>query len=442
MNLIKKYSLILFGALLIIFASCTDEIEREPSPVQTGGVQAFFSAENKTSVSFLPSDPTEFTITIGRQNVEGEVTVELLTEDDEDLLILDDFVVFGANEAYTELKVDFSEMDLGDKTTLKLNFKNEADKYLYGLSALSIDVLRDYEWIDAGSVEFLEDDFGLSDDFGGPFKVPIQQAKGTELFRLPNLYHEMTVAMGDDDPVSPGYHLQFYIDTVTYAAKSIDEGAQNMGTGYHFYWDLRYGAYLNFKNSGSSFNLGYLLLLGNSLYVGGSSFVWSDGYKGEEPDPFSGEDVNISSMEKEMEFVSAEFEGVEYFSYRTTDIYGSDSIVYVAEYTVELINNEDNISLNLDILTEYAGKSEIPAGEYPINNSDLENTVRAGNSSELPYGSYVRLPSISEKTILYLVSGVVTVSYDDDDLCTIEVDTKSGKGSGLKFKWTGELVIE
>lgn len=437
MKLFNKYFIILLGALLTVFTSCTEDVIRELSPVQEGGIQAYFSGENQAALSFLPSDPTEFKIIVGRQNTKGAETLELVVNDSKNLLVLDDAVTFADGEALAELNVDFSAMQLGQSTTLTLEIKNEADRYWYGISSLTVSVLRDYDWESAGSVEFEDLDFGM-----GIVKVPIEHAKGTELFRLPNLYHEITVATDDPQPVDEGYHLQFYIDTLTYAAKALVSGQQNMGTGYNVYWNtVNYAAYCSFTNYGSKYSMSYLLVKGTSLYLGGANFTWKDGFPGVEPDPYSGEDVVIGTLSKTMTSAAGMFVGYEDFSYYTTDIYGSDSTVYVAEYLISLNKPDDQVYMTLDMLTFFDGTLEIPAGVYNLNSSDDGKSVRVGNASELPYGSYVELPSLGPDVLLYLVSGTVTVSYDESNVCTITVDAVSGKGSVVKTSWTGSLDI-
>jgi hypothetical protein len=444
MKTYNKFSAILIGAFLLAFASCTEDVLRDASPVQEGGIQAYISEANSASHLFLPNDPTTFTVILGRQNTQGNVTIPLSVNDKGNILAINDSITFEDGEALAELEVDFSAMALGQSTTLELGIKNEADRYSYGLSALSIAILRDYKWVNVGSVEYTEVDFGL-----GTAKVPIEQAEGTQLFRLPDLYYEICIAVNEPDPVDKGYHFQFYLDTTyTDASKeyrsmqaiSLPNDFQDLGTGYEVYWNTTaYGAYCTFTNYGSAYTLGYLLTPDrSSLYLGKASFVWTDGFKGEEPDPYKGEDIENANLDKVMADAEGYFLGTRGYSYYSTDSYGSDSIVDVSEYIVKLANPDLDISLN--ILTFFDGNPVIPAGVYPINNSNDGNSVRVGNSVEVPYGSYARIPAISPDLKLYFASGSVSFEYEAN-VCTITIDAVTGKGSNIKASWQGELKI-
>ena len=68
MKKINKYiSMVALGALTMVFNACTDECEREASPVQTDGITAYIDFNTPTSFAFLPDDEQSFEIKIGRQ---------------------------------------------------------------------------------------------------------------------------------------------------------------------------------------------------------------------------------------------------------------------------------------------------------------------------------------------------------------------------------------
>ncbi|MDR0413460.1 MAG: hypothetical protein LBH61_06660 [Dysgonamonadaceae bacterium] len=433
MKTYNKFSAILMGAILLTGASCTEEVFRSASPVQEGGVQVYISEANSTSLLFLPDDPTTFTVTLGRQNTQGTITVPLSVSDPENLLAVNNSITFEDGEALAELEVDFSAMELGQSTSLELSVTNEEDRYLYGLSTLSIRVLRDYKWASAGSVEYTDLDFGLE-----TATVPIERAEGTQLFRLPNLFYEICVAVGDPDPVDKGYHLQFYIDPSTYDAISLVDGFQDLGTGYEVYWNTgNFGDYCHFTNYGSKYTLEYILTPDRStVYLGGASFVWTDGFKGVEPDPYKDEDLEKANLDKVMTDAEGYYLGYEYQDGQ--DEYGNKSEIPVAEYILSLASSDLDISL--DILTSFDGNIVIPAGVYPIDNSDEATSVRAGNYTEFPYGSYAQIPAISPDLKLYFVSGAVRFEYEGD-ICNITVEAVTGKGSNVKATWQGKLDI-
>jgi hypothetical protein len=453
MKLYNKFSIILIATFLLIFASCEETVTREPSPVQEGGTQAYFSEENSTSRLFLPADATVFAITVGRQNTQGRVTVQLLVNDKESVLVLNESVTFEEGQALAEIEVDFSAMELGQSTTLDLAIKEETDRYFYGLSTLSIKILRDYNWVDVGIAEF--DDLVWTEEKAD---VLIQQAVGTELFRLVEPYSEVFLALDDTDPdieKCRGKYLNFYLDTtfVTGAddkkyrscnAVKLPSGVQDLGLGiygYGFYWALPgepYAGYCSFTNYGNIYTIEGIVsdLAGAPLASYPYIFTWKDGFPGEIPDPYKGEDIENANLNKEMTDAAGYYFGYEYFSYYTKDSYGSDSAVYVAEYIVEMESQDLLVSLN--VLAFFDGNIAIPAGEYKINSSDDGYSVRVGSFTELPYGSFAEIPAVNSS--LYFTSGTVKFEYSGN-IATITVDAASAKGSTVKATWTGELAV-
>ena len=68
MKKINKYiSMVALSALAMAFNACTDECEREASPVQTDGLTAYIDFNTLTSLEFLPDDEQAFEVKIGRQ---------------------------------------------------------------------------------------------------------------------------------------------------------------------------------------------------------------------------------------------------------------------------------------------------------------------------------------------------------------------------------------
>jgi hypothetical protein len=89
-------------------------------------------------------------------------------------------------------------------------------------------------------------------------------------------------------------------------------------------------------------------------------------------------------------------------------------------------------------LTDYVGGKFLPTGEFPINTSNKENTVRAGFKSGVPQGSYVEIPSID--ATLFLTRGKVVIS-EEEGTYTIEIDGSSALDSEVKASWTGTITI-
>jgi len=429
------YKIYLLGIAVILtgaFTACVEnELLREASPEDTAtGAQAYFTENNERSMSFLPTDTTTFSIEIGRRKSTEACSFSLQVSGDTVLVLKDTVVSFNAGENLKNIEVDFSAMSLGMTAELTLALEPE-DATIYGGSSITISVLRDYKWIDRGTVDFFESDFEL-----GEATVAIQQAEGTNLFRLKDLYN---VLDDSDDPVPAGYHLKFYLDTLNnWAALNFPEGFQNLGTGYEVYYVLSGGfaTYCSFTSKDNVYSAEYLLTPNRqNLYLGGCSFVWSGDFPGVIADPYEG-DATVN-LDWTMSTATVSYWGPEGYSYGTEDKYGSVAVVRVDEFEITLSSGKGDIVLSL--LTDYVGGTLLPTGEFPINASDKENTVRAGFKSGVAQGSYVEVPSID--ATLFLTRGKVVISEKNEGTYTIEVDGSSALGSEVKASWTGAVTI-
>ncbi|MDX9909117.1 MAG: hypothetical protein RBS23_06600 [Mariniphaga sp.] len=431
MKTINKIYFLSIAAFLLMFSACQEDVLRDPSPEDAGtGAWAYFTDNNKTSMSFMPDDPTVFTVEIGRRKADQTAVVQFAIEDEEDVFVLENTVSFNTGETVKTFEVDFSEMELGMEAALKLTIDSK-DETLYGNSSIIINVLRDYNWLDRGSVEFYEEDFGL-----GTANVSIEQAEGTSFFRLRDLYNTLTE--DDSDPVPTGLHLNFYLDTLNnWAADDLPAGFQDLGTGYELYWNtVNYGAYCVFTNKDNMYNLGYIITPdGAALYLGGCSFLWNNQFPGELPDPYEGD--AMVNVDWTMADAEVNYWGVEEYSYEIEDKYGNPDWALIDEYEIILSNPTDEIVLSL--LTESTEAIELPTGEFNISASNKENTVRAGIKADSPTGSYVEIKTSVEAT-LYLVRGTVTITEEGGEY-TIVVDAESALGSTVKAKWTGSITI-
>lgn len=409
---------ILFSLLgvAVLLTACDDEILREPSPVQQGGVQAFFSADNETSYSFLPDATPVMNVVVGRNITTGADSVAYIMTDENGVFVpQDDKLFFPAGVAYDTLVIDCSAMTLGMNAELVLTL-NEEDAYVYAASSISISVLRDYKWVNRGAVEYNDLDFGL-----GAATVPIQQAEGTQLFRLPNLYNYF------DEEIPTGFHLLFYIDTTTFAAINLPAGFQDLGTGYEVYYNTtNYGAYCTFTSSGNEYFLGYILTPDRSaLYIGGASFVWKEGFPGVMTDPYEGE-------------------GVDSISWNLTNPWA----IWYADYyynevsEFDLVLDDGSNYVNLVLFADLADETDpitLPEGEYKINQDIEVGTALAGyNGANGKDGTYAFAPSVN--STFYLVEGTVTVT-EELGVTTINVEALSASNVSFRATWSGALSV-
>lgn len=257
-------------ALALSFNACTDEVDRDPSPVQTEGVQAYFYQDEQTDYSFLPDDEQTFTFTIGRQTTEA-ATVHLTS--DNTSFTVPQTVDFAAGEISKVVTVTFN-IEIGESASLTLAL-GEGENYTYGASAMTFNISRDYTWISAGTAVYTENSFLATTG-----NVPVEQAKEKpNLYRLKNLY-ETLAGVGQADPVS----LQFTLDE-NYQAESIVPAGEffELGVGYWFVYDAEnFPQYCFFTNEGNQFSIGMIFSESQSYdYVFADSFIW-EGWPGED----------------------------------------------------------------------------------------------------------------------------------------------------------------
>ena len=136
-------------ALALSFNACTDEVDRDPSPVQTEGVQAYFYQDAQTSFDLIPDDAQVVQVTVGR-NSTGAASVQLT----------------GDNDIFTfPSTVDFQE--------------GETSKaYIYAPSSTTITVARNYKYNSIG-VGMIESSF-----YGGAGNATFQKAEGAEWYKV------------------------------------------------------------------------------------------------------------------------------------------------------------------------------------------------------------------------------------------------------------------
>jgi len=273
-----KYVLIVCITMLFFSACNKEEVVRDPSPLQTG-VQAYFSRDNTTSYSFLPTDSPIFNILIGRNNTKGNAVVKYTITDTNNVFNLADSTIFTDGTAIDTIKVDFSKMPIGTTSTLSLKI-DSLSSYFYGTRSIDITVLRDYKWVDAGIVSM------TSGWAGGTADIAMQHATGTYIYRLMSPYYILEPTYCPN----PGFHVQFLLDANYNAvslplAQDIGEAATSTGGDWWLYWNAA-KSYCSFTNVGNTYTIKGALAGGinaSSLtlkYTTTESFVWKTGYPG------------------------------------------------------------------------------------------------------------------------------------------------------------------
>lgn len=130
----------------LAMTACSDGVEWEPSPVPTEGVQAYIYADN-TDLTYYPNDEQFFVVKIGRQKTDAAASIHLTT--DAENVTVPTTVDFAAGEALKEVKIAF---DIAVGTTASYTIAiPEEDSYVYGSPKVTVNIKRDYTWLNIGT---------------------------------------------------------------------------------------------------------------------------------------------------------------------------------------------------------------------------------------------------------------------------------------------------
>lgn len=173
MKAITKYFLTALAGVSLILAACSDDIEREPSPVPTDGIQAYIYAD-ATSLTYLPNDEQTFLVKVARQKTEEAATVHLST--DATGITLPAAVDFAAGEAVKDVQVTF-DIPIGSSVAVTITIPEE-EGYIYADNTVTVNITRDYTWLNIGTGVYTSQLFGQS------WPQPIQRAKEANVYKL------------------------------------------------------------------------------------------------------------------------------------------------------------------------------------------------------------------------------------------------------------------
>lgn len=154
--------------------SCYDEKGDEYAPA-TKEAGAFIYVPS-TDVKFAADDDQVLTIKIGR--TESSVSSATLTCDNSKF---DAPSSVSLNGDFTEVKIPFSMMG---GTTETVTFTLGDGASAYGAKSVTMNVTRDYVWVNIGTGLF------TSEFFEDAWEQPVLQAEGTQKYILPDLYAE------------------------------------------------------------------------------------------------------------------------------------------------------------------------------------------------------------------------------------------------------------
>lgn len=200
MKAINKYFLIALAGVFLTLTACSDDIEREPSPVPTDGIQAYVYAD-ATSLTYLPNDEQSFVVKVARQKTEEAATVHLST--DAAGVNLPATVDFAAGEAVKDVQVTF-DIPIGSSLAVTITIPEE-EGYVYADNTVTVNIARDYTWLNIGTGVYTSSAFGQS------WPQPIQRAKEANVYKLVDCIVEgypMIFTLSADNQTLEAWELQ------------------------------------------------------------------------------------------------------------------------------------------------------------------------------------------------------------------------------------------
>lgn len=155
----KKYMkglLLLALPLTVALVACNEEDGKyEPAQKPTNEQVYFPTTELPTTVS-LPLDETTYTITLMRQNTEGELTVELITEQDAESttqISVPQYVTFPDGESTVDVVITYNpettDYDDGNKVTISIADENVTTPY--GSSSYAFTAVKAAPFVSLGT---------------------------------------------------------------------------------------------------------------------------------------------------------------------------------------------------------------------------------------------------------------------------------------------------
>lgn len=271
-----SYLFIIGISVVLTAASCTDDCEREASPVVTEGG---YIISGQSSYSYVPEDEQSFNITVARADGAGTATVHL-SGDNDDFTVPSE-VTFAEGETSKDVKITF-DIAVGSSAEVTIRCEEE---YVYGITSQTISVNRDYTWESAGKVSM------TSGWAGKTAEVPVERAKEYSgegfLYRLNSPYY----VLEPNACPQAGYHIQFTLDN-EYNALSLPVQFQEIGEAEDGYGNFYLGWFdtgeydCSFTNVGNVFTINGVWAYdenGSSLTLyayATEEFTWIEQYPG------------------------------------------------------------------------------------------------------------------------------------------------------------------
>lgn len=148
MNKIRYYYTTLAAVLTLGFSACTDEVEYHgASPVADDCPRISFTS-NDDAWEVAPADEKSLTLTLTRENTEGEVTVPInVLRNDENMFQIPESVTFAAGQNTTTLTITFPNVVLAEIYTYSVGLNSsDVDPYSANTLASSTGTVQMIQW--------------------------------------------------------------------------------------------------------------------------------------------------------------------------------------------------------------------------------------------------------------------------------------------------------
>lgn len=145
MKTINKYFLMALAGGLLSFTACSDEIEREASPVVDPNCPGvYFSADNNYALELEPESALEMTLKVARTNTEGAATVKVeVLSNTENVFEVPETITFEAGQAEAPLTIKFPNAEIGLSYSYALKFgEGDYNPYVDKLTYVSGSMIR------------------------------------------------------------------------------------------------------------------------------------------------------------------------------------------------------------------------------------------------------------------------------------------------------------
>ena len=417
-KLLKAFTLV----AVVLMASCSDfEDTVVASPEVPAGTQGvYFPATNTKAFELEPTDPTQITLTIAREESTGTVSVPVTVEiNTDEIFTVPATVNFADGETEKEFTVTFPNAGEGTKYDLKLSvFGDEyVNPYLAALPYLTTSVTR-IKWSPV-SEPMVYIDGTFSALFGVeflPMYVEAEKASVTGMvrYRFKNAYD---VPSGDGEPdvdgIYDGYPYNatgefdesndyYTIIEIDNATNEVFMYANEIGVDWTYGMISIGSVYKNVSNDKAAYPLGKLsgdvITFGaSSLYFSMANYNSGGKYPSANPtviyltkDAFIAANMKIEDFNN-VEYVAVEGEVGEYESAAYSDAW-SQTLSKAIDIDAE---NEESEYIDLYFLSDlYAegkgvafyytegGKVKIPANQ-PIGTKVLGKDIYVSQSEEI-----------------------------------------------------------